>query len=1011
MTAESASGDDALQPNRREFIQLLMASLAMPWIASCGLGPAPVAEEGLVAQAAVTPFDVLRDVIARLRRSPDHLPAQHDRLVAARDWRAIHAFVRDEIETWPSAAESFQGDNVRAVRWGKRVTLRGGAGTPREKADLLASALTEAGFTTQVMRAKITYDANAVDRILKPRVREFAPPVDAATLVHWRKILGRVGADPLPPPLDPGDKALDALLARVQEAINAPPATWGSPRGFDMRWRSGLAVVVVDTPEGRFLLNPVDPAAQPTTEGIDALAPAGEPLGMLKVDVSLEAATVDDPRKRHVLAAGQWNADAVAGRTLVVATPPSVAPADWRTTRLDDIQTYLPMLRVIDASGDPALDELTARGEPFTRRAERLVAEADGTLSIGGVVLGAAPPEAVARVQTLQAGVLSLAHGEATLAVNALDADGQTVPELSAAAFAMKVNDDPRGFLLLANRPRLDVVILIDQSMSMPAGYRGKQGEEWVESTRAQVLAAAPHAVVRVVPTDSSLWTRLAAESARGADLLVFLTDGDVADKPTKALLSTLAAGSPALIVGVRGSQRAIMVELAAATKGQHVDVSESQAASQAIAKALAAQTPMTYRLRLSTQGLKPGDHPLVLTTHDGRAASEVVLQIPDGAATLPPQICGLYLNIKVGDMRVQRTLAGLDARVAGQIDPTPADLDAVGVALLSGARVVFEGAAPSLATWLDDVVSSKLPLESVLATEQKDGVMPAFERLVSTYQPLPALAWQAGLLPVVGKPGEPLTFHSGLRAVLLASNLGQSAQRISRLDMLPVSRFATASADPVLARVTTLRRTARLALAEAAHYATSTVSVLQGKSLAVMRNDSPAMRARGREMYRRWNAALRSTGQDWVVGDRDAESLAYFQISRDTGELFAVLPDGSGGGSDVEEMVAFVDKLKTVIDLYEAATWTPAGTLSGAPGLSAVAHWGQVLARLYAAVTVTIAMLGVSGQDEQARQLIKMLACQAASMVAKGPLGGMGISERVGVLVAVLVGSEDGCG
>ena len=348
---------------------------------------------------------------------------------------------------------------------------------------------------------------------------------------------------------------------------------------------------------------------------------------------------------------------------------------------------------------------------------------------------------------------------------------------------------------------------------------------------------------------------------------------------------------------------------------------------------------------------------------------------------------------------------------VAGQIAPTRDDLDAVGTALLSGACVVFEGAAPSLATWLDDVASSQLPLERVLDAEDKDGAMPAFERLVGGFQPLPALAWQAGLLPVSGKPGEPLTYHAGLRAVLLTSQQMQADRRVSRIDLLPLSRFATATQDSAKARSITLRRTARLALAEAAHYSTSTVSVLQDKPLALLRTDTPAIRALESDQVRRWREALRGTGGDWIVGDRDAGPLAYFQVSRRTGELLAVLPDGSGGGSDIQNLLAFMDRLKTVMDLYEAANWSAEGAIHGAPGLSAVAEWGQVLARLYAAATVVVAMVGVTGENEQARRVIKRLACEAADIVAKGPFGGTPITERVRDLVGVLVGSETGCG
>jgi hypothetical protein len=363
-----------------------------------------------------------------------------------------------------------------------------------------------------------------------------------------------------------------------------------------------------------------------------------------------------------------------------------------------------------------------------------------------------------------------------------------------------------------------------------------------------------------------------------------------------------------------------------------------------------------------------------------------------------------------VGDVRVERTLGGLDHRVAGRIAPEPRHLDDVGTALLAGTSITFEAAAPSLSVWLDDVVSSRLPLEQVLAVDRDEGAAAGFERLATDFQPLPALAWQAGLVPMASERGEPLTFHHGLRAVMLSLPIDREARQTSRMDILPVSGFNTAIEDPAAACAATLRQTARVAVAEAAHFGTSTLSLLEGQSLGLLQINDEVMRALPGDDRTRWYQTLRALGNAHVIGGRGYQTLAWFQVTGDTGEMLAVLPDGSGGGSDVQDLVAWVDHLKSVMDLYEAATWSPSGALTGAPGLSAVAGWNQILVRLYAAAAVTVRMLGEDDGDEQSRRIIQKLACDAAKLVSKAGIGFAPIDESVKELVAVLVGSEGSC-
>jgi len=992
---------------RRDLFKLMAAALVLgPWLPGCKRPEPGLAN---VADVPETVFDVLRGVRDALRTSPDHLPAQLQRRVAERDWRAIFALVRDHIETWPTDERSFLGDNARTVRWGHVATLRGGAGTPREKADLLASALADAGFTTQVVRVPLQYEPDDVRRILQPRVRDFDPQVDPGALANWQRLLNLADDHPVPGPVDPDDALREALVSRLMGVLDQQATPWQQARGFDFKWRAGVAAVVVDTPEGRFLLNPTDPAAKPEPDPPQH-PEAGNATGLLTIEASLEVATTDDPRERKRLLTGSWDASQLAGRTLVVSTPPTVAPSDWASTRIDDVQTYLPVFRVLDGGRDATLAELGVIGEAFTRRAETLTVDDNGETRIGEVVLGAASDEGMARVQAIAASTLTLSRGEAVVAADVADAAGAIVENLGARALAVTVAGEERGFLLVANRRELIVTLLIDQSYSMPGQYLGAGGDAWVERTRAQVLAVAPHAVVRLARTGSHLWTALAKESARGGDLMIYLTDGDMVDEGTEALRATLANGPPALLVSVKNRIDDRQRELAAAANGRVVAVADEAAATAEIIAELAGRAPLAYRLRLSTAGLAPGTYPATVATRDGRVSGAFTLALPEVDATLPSQICGLYLQLRVGDVKLERTLGGMDHRLAGRIPVEARHLDDVGAAMLSGTAITFEAAAPSLATWLDDVVNSRLPLERVVAEDSEQGASAAFDKLASEYQPLPALAWQAGFPPMQAGMDDPLTFHHSLRAVMMSLPITRDARQTSRIDILPVSRFHTALEDPATACVATLRQTARLAVAEAVHFSTSTLGLLEGKPLGLLRSGDDAMSRAPDGLQVRWQQALSRAGNTHFIGDPSFGTLAWFQVARNTGEMLAVLPDGSGGGSDVQDMVAFVDKLKTVMDLYEAATWTPSGAVAGAPGLSAVAAWNMVLVRLYAAAAVTVRMLGEDTHDEQSRRIIQKLACDAAKMVGDVGFGGEEIKASVRELVAVLTGGPGKC-
>jgi hypothetical protein len=124
-----------------------------------------------------------------MKASPDNLPARAAALIAGKDAEAIFRFVRDNIATYPSPSWIATG-----VRWGVRGTLRGGAGTPRDRAELLAWMYRQAGFSAEVaagVPAGALAAANALKSVYARQVpRLFQPTAPPPPYASWADALG-----------------------------------------------------------------------------------------------------------------------------------------------------------------------------------------------------------------------------------------------------------------------------------------------------------------------------------------------------------------------------------------------------------------------------------------------------------------------------------------------------------------------------------------------------------------------------------------------------------------------------------------------------------------------------------------------------------------------------------------------------------------------------------------------------------------------------------------------------
>ena len=173
------------------------------------------------------PFTIWAQLQEALRQSPDHRLAAADKLVARRDPSALLAFVRDQIATCPPLDPMAV---VTEMRWGVRGTLRGGMGTPREKAELLVQLYQRAGFTAQVVTGTPMDTSTAALTAMYFRTPEapFNPAIDQTTLDGFNATLGNTGTPTLPL-IDGSGAEAAAIASAVWSALPPGLAPQGQP--------------------------------------------------------------------------------------------------------------------------------------------------------------------------------------------------------------------------------------------------------------------------------------------------------------------------------------------------------------------------------------------------------------------------------------------------------------------------------------------------------------------------------------------------------------------------------------------------------------------------------------------------------------------------------------------------------------------------------------------------------------------------------------------------------------
>lgn len=976
LPARVPGGDLAL--TRRRFLQLVGISVA--GIPLGCFGSEDAAWDGAGAEDA-PPFSVWRQIREALRASPDHLPARAARLVETRDPEALFAFVRDEIVTFPARGDGFgnrSGDAVAAMRWGVRGTLRCGAGTPREKAELLVSLLRDAGFEAEVVAGRLDPNVDPRDILLRPVTRLFAPEVSPEQLQAWARVMGVRGAGPLPV-LDGGavesGPLADAILASL-------PADTAAP-SFDFSL-SRVPLVRVMSKEGERYANPLVPGASFGDPRADRLAPAARPRDLRPFEVAVQVASTDDPSRRITVAEGQWPLEETIGRRIVLQFVPVGDLHAALRVPATRIRAFTPVLALDDAHAPrEALVERGVVGSAITVGGEVLGVDDDGRLSFEGLPMGA-DVEGEVHVAAVEVEAAATGFPVIRLRICARNTTGEPVLGLTADNLGISEGGVALPFLLRQSRPPPPrLLLLFDLSNSLPTAFRDDGATALARRLAEEVLTRHADASLQVASVvagsangprawtrdpdeietsarrltgwGSDFWSALASARRFGANVIVLITDGQSTDAPREvaAARAHVASGPPVVGLAVGEVRRAELDEIAALTGGAVFEVADHRQAVDAIIRQLEARSDRALVVEYEAPREGPVERTVQVRAGSGRGiASYRVPAAADRLAT--PALAGIYLVVRSAGHEVVRTLAGIPPDAASaQTEVDQAVRDDVRAALFGTTILSVEAGAPTLSVWLDDMLSARLtwqPLVEAARRNDLEGVARAMEagvRVVPSHTLL--------LHPPLEQSDGALTFETEPRLLLLSERPLYEGGVLRTADLLPLNGWATAASDSRDAFRLTARRTARLAVMEARLYDDSTTTRLVGRPL----HHLPPIGSINRESAAAgWAKVLSAYAGRHRLLPTDGGPFAFWAIDR-SGTLVGILPDGSGGGisKDVNQQCKAINQNAALNQLLNR--------LLGLPFVyGAIVLLAKAIAKQYLRAAAIVASLGDQTPD-----------------------------------------------
>lgn len=914
---------------RRIGRRALLVGAGVVAVAGLGLGLKACQQRGA---AGGTIEDALRLLREAVRASPDHLRQRAEEVVAGKDAGKIVAFVRDHVAVLPAA---FDGDDpVTSRRFGAAATLRGGAGTLRDRADLLAALLTKAGFQAEVGSAERP-SAVTQEVLYRRPALNFEPAKDKVE--RARDILAAAGVplDRITParkgigdPLPAITKALDGVAITTAAITDLLPSTIPVVTYDDQGKRYAFALAELDStdqePAGLYATVPASalPAVEVTVHGVanparGSRVARGEPIELVK---------------------GTWPLDAVLGRQLHLTFVPPQGAQALLSVDAADLPVRVPTLRL--QTSKPTKPKtgplMTVQGEIYTPMT-------DVSVNTRGAFAGPFGPvkrlteeqrkKAIADAATIEFAANAPAFPEVELDLAVLDGNGDTIEGLDAAAFVVteegaRIN----AVTVTSNAVNSDaprVLIAYDASGSVSDTWPSPEARTNFEQSLAKTLTAAaaqtPFDVqvlglgtppsppgwrrpvadeivtaLHVADPMSAVWNAAGGTALEQGAVAVVLVSDFVSDEEPGAIAANRrrleAAGAPVFCLPIGDPDEKTIEDLLAVSRGTRLDPTDPATAGRLaeLIKPLAAKRIASiYRLRYTAPEQGP-DKRRVTVSLVGRPEP-----IGQGTYTKPAKpvapasFVALYADVSLGGAATRCHLAGLPVSesnvLAGALDDPVAAAE-TRAAMYGVTTFAFEPGTPTTAAVVEDVLATYLsiePLRSIWKASTTDqlvkkvgaGVWRTPGELVELFAPRPPVA------DVV----------AGVRLAVVHDRQ-PAPKQWERTILQPPAQFVVLGSDTAANVKAALTASVAQAVAEASAVDDSPARRLNGLALtAIPALDSAAsayLETVPAADKARWDTMLRHYTYGHVLVPAKGEGRAFWTVAPDTGVATALFLD-----------------------------------------------------------------------------------------------------------------------
>ncbi|HET9990719.1 MAG TPA: hypothetical protein VFQ65_19450, partial [Kofleriaceae bacterium] len=703
-------------------------------------------------------WDCVRDALKALEASPDHLAAQAKKAVATGDPARIAAWGRDNITVLPQDAAAYA---PTTQLWGPRATMRSGAGSARDRADLLAGLLKQAGFEAHIVTWK--RPASLTPEVLyRDRDLAFAP--DMRLLVP---LLERAHRSPK---LETGPdqevakechRLADALLATADDQLLA------HARALDGGMPDTLPIVEYerDGKKGWAIAYGTADGVTTAPDGLGGSAGDADARDVkltVSVAVNPPARSTIDRTVPHEVLSAKWPVAAVAGRQVAIGFVPPKDPRPYLAGAADPRKEVKRIAAARLIAGEPLAPgegAMVVQGQQLSLAGE--VASSPAS-SVAPRNAGSASPQRKT-VAEIAVRASASAFPTVTLDVSLSDARGQGVTSLIEADFTVTEDGKPQTISVVRDTvpEGIRVLVLYDTSGSITASWGSAVRRAAFEAQLAKQLtdvtaqnayllqvvglSDTPNRSAWSAPDADQIKTRLGSigslsdvwwalgETApkSGASAVIVVSDFASSLEDTTKIPDyqrhLKASGIPLAIFPIGKVDRKatqLIHELSGCEEIAQDDPTAAEKLARFVANQVKHAATVNYVLEYRAPEQGPAKRTVEVIVKDAAAhPASAEYTVPAAAERAARAgIAGVYLTIELAGRSATRTLAGVPLSYRGTVGDT-ADAHAIDEATraLNGLHTLaFEPAQPTTSAILHEGLTRLLTLQPIFSAGKR---------------------------------------------------------------------------------------------------------------------------------------------------------------------------------------------------------------------------------------------------------------------------------------------------